>query len=329
MPKRAKKSVKKSFHLSKKRIFAIVIVAVLAIGISLSIGVLSFELGSQHASKKLEKKDIEISKLKKLQDLLESSQKELAGYDLGISEIDDLRASQEHEREVSPPKSKVIKDKKSTSGKPRIAIILDDISFSSQVQSIKALGLPITMSFLPANAIHPNTPKMAENEEFYMVHLPLEALSYSHAEPDTLHVTDSAQRIETTIAKLKKDFPRLMFLNNHTGSLFTSDYRAMAHLYDSLDKYGLTFVDSRTTSKTQAPRLCKERGIRYIGRDVFLDHKNSVEYVKGQIREAIKIAKVTGLAIAIGHPRKETLKAIETLKDELSKDIELIYLNQI
>jgi len=329
MSKKSRKRAKKSFHLSKKRILAVLLVAIFAVGISLSIGVLSFELGSKHASEKLEKKEIEISKLKKLQDLLESSQKEIAEYDLGISEIDDLRASQEHDKKVLETKKKSKEDHKTTSRKPRIAIILDDISFSSQVHRIKSLGLPITMSFLPANAIHPNTPKMAENEEFYMVHLPLEAISHSHAEPNTLHVTDSAQRIDTTIAKIKKDFPRLMFLNNHTGSLFTSDYRAMAHLYDSLDKYGLTFVDSRTTSKTQAPRLCKERAMNYIGRDVFLDHENSVEYVQGQIREAIKIAKATGLAIAIGHPRKETLKAIESLKDELSKDIELIYLNQI
>ena len=329
MSRKSKKRNKNSFHLSKKRIFAIVLVAILAVGIAFSIGVLSFELGTKRAQKTLEKQENEISQLKKLQELLETSQKEIDGYDLGISEIDDLKASEEHEKKVLPPEPKEKKKLKKSSGKPRIAIILDDISFSSQVRSIKSLGLPITMSFLPANAIHPNTPKLAENEEFYMVHLPLEAISHAHAEPNTLHVTDSHQRIETTISKIKKDFPRLMFLNNHTGSLFTSDYRAMAHLYDSLDKYGLTFVDSRTTSKTQAPRLSKERNLAYIGRDVFLDHKNSVEYVQGQIREAIKIAKVTGLAIAIGHPRKETLKAIETLKDELSKDIELIYLNQI
>ena len=327
MSKRNKKKSKKSFHFTKKRILAISLVSVLLIGIAFSIGLLSFELGTKRAEKKIEKKiekkNDEISQLKKLQDLLDDNQKK--GYDLGISEIDDFKASQEYEKKVESEKKK----SKVTSGKPRIAIILDDISFASQVRSIKSLGLPITMSFLPANAIHPNTPKLAENEKFYMVHLPLEAISHSHAEPNTLHVTDSHKRIERTIEKIKKDFPRLKFLNNHTGSLFTSDYRAMVHLYDSFEKFGLTFVDSRTTSKTQSPRLCKERDLRYIGRDVFLDHESSVEYVQGQIREAIKVAKVTGLAIAIGHPRKATLKAIDTLRTELTEDVELIYLNQI
>jgi len=326
MSKRTKKRAKKSFHLSGKKLLALSLVSVVAIGILLSIGVISFEMGTQHAQKKLEKKENEISQLKKLQALLETNQKKVPDYDLGISEIDDLKASQEHEKKTQKPKKK---EKKKLSGKPKVAIILDDISFAAQVRNIKKLGLPITMSFLPANAIHPNTPLLAKNEEFYMVHLPLEALSHSHAEPNTLHVSDSHERIDKTIAKIKKDFPRLEYLNNHTGSLFTSDYLAMSHLYDSFEKHDLVFVDSRTTSKTKAPLLSKERGLEYIGRDVFLDHESSVSYVQGQIREAIRIAKISGLAIAIGHPRRETLKAIESLKDELSTDVELIYLNQI
>ena len=326
MPKRAKKRTKRAFRLTKVKIFAIALVVVVSAGILFSVGIIGFELSKKEPHKTVAKQKDEVAQLKKLQKLLSENQKR--NYDLGISEIDDFKTSQLHHDKIEADK-KVSAKEKHHKGKPRIAIILDDISFPLQVKKIKELGMKITMSFLPSNKIHPDTPKLAQNEKFYMVHLPLEAISYAHAEPDTLHVTDSAVKIDKTISKIKADFPRLKFLNNHTGSLFTSDYKAMSLLYNSLKKHDLIFVDSRTTNKTQAPRLSKEMGIKYIARDVFLDHKNSVEYVKNQIRHAIKIAKKSGLAVAIGHPRDKTLKALELLKDELNKDVELIYLNQI
>ena len=63
--------------------------------------------------------------------------------------------------------------------KAKLAIIMDDVSFAHDVKSIKALGIPITMSFLPPSSIHPDSARLASREKLYMVHLPLEAMHFS------------------------------------------------------------------------------------------------------------------------------------------------------
>ncbi|HED6149274.1 TPA: divergent polysaccharide deacetylase family protein, partial [Campylobacter coli] len=49
---------------------------------------------------------------------------------------------------------------------------------------------------------------------------------------------------------------------------------------------------------------------------------------KNQLIEAVRLAKQKGFAIAIGHPRKNTFKALEQSKD-LLKSVELVYLSEI
>jgi hypothetical protein len=65
--------------------------------------------------------------------------------------------------------------------------------------------------------------------------------------------------------------------------------------------------------------IAKKLGLRYLGRDVFLDHEDGVENVKRQIREAVEQAKKYGTAIAIGHPRKDTIEALKESKDILGQ----------
>jgi len=52
------------------------------------------------------------------------------------------------------------------------------------------------------------------------------------------------------------------------------------------------------------------------------------EYVLGQIKIAIKVAKSHGSAIAIGHPHKNTLQALYESK-KLLKQVDLVYINRL
>ncbi|MBS4274790.1 divergent polysaccharide deacetylase family protein [Campylobacter vulpis] len=211
--------------------------------------------------------------------------------------------------------------------KPKLAIIIDDMANEEQTRSLKALNLKLNPSFFPSHTLHPNTPKLANEFEFYMVHLPLKALSFQNKMP-VLSPEDSKEEIEKTIAKIKDEFKDLKFINNHTGSLFTSDERAMRKLYKVLDKYHLSFVDSKTIHNSQAPKIAKEMGKIYIQRDVFLDNEDNVIYIKNQLLSAVNLAKKRGYAIAIGHPKKNTFKALKESK-ELLKSVELVYLSEL
>jgi len=226
------------------------------------------------------------------------------------------------------PKNVQRKEKKHTKKRPKLAIIIDDVMTKRHVRDIKSLHLPLTMSFLPPSKARPNSARLAAKERFYMVHLPMEAMHFSAEEPLTLRTTDSKEMIKERIEHLQKLFPRARYINNHTGSKFTADERAMRDLISILNDKKIHFIDSRTTAKTKAPKLMKEFGQRYIARDVFLDHKHDKAYIKKQIKRAIKIAKKTGWAVAICHPHKNTLQALAESK-KLLQSVELVYINKI
>lgn len=210
----------------------------------------------------------------------------------------------------------------------KLAIIIDDVSFESEVDAIKKLNLNLTMSFLPPNKIHPDSAFLASREPFYMVHLPMQAVNFAGNEPLTLKVDDSQAVISQRVDDIVKLFPRVKYINNHTGSKFTADEAAMHKLIVSLQSHNIEFIDSRTIGQTKVPKVMRSFGQKYRGRDVFLDHAMDLASVKKQIFQAVKIAKKRGYAIAIGHPHVNTLKALRQSK-ELLKSVELVQINRI
>jgi polysaccharide deacetylase 2 family uncharacterized protein YibQ len=207
-------------------------------------------------------------------------------------------------------------------------IIIDDVSYARDVKMIHSTGLPVVMSFLPPTSRHPQSAELARAERRYMVHLPLEAVDFNDEESDTLRTTSSEEEISERISELRKLYPHARYMNNHTGSRFTADEASMDRLIRVLKKEGIGFVDSRTTPKTKALAVSEKYGLPYRGRDVFLDHQNGVQNVKKQIAEAVSKAKKHGTAIAIGHPRPDTIQALIESK-KLLGEVELVGIDQI
>ena len=212
--------------------------------------------------------------------------------------------------------------------KPKLIIIIDDVSNINQVKAIKSIGYPITMSFFPPEIGRAHSDKAAKNVKNYMVHLPCEANSKLFDEPKTLHTTDPYYVYDERIAEIKKLFPKAKFINNHTGSKLTADRKSMDNLMRALKKYNFAFIDSLTTSKSVAKIFAKKYGVKYFRRNVFIDNKQNVDYILNKIKKAVKIAKKRGLAIAIGHPHKETFIALKKAKFYF-KNIDLIYVNDL
>jgi polysaccharide deacetylase 2 family uncharacterized protein YibQ len=100
----------------------------------------------------------------------------------------------------------------------------------------------------------------------------------------------------------------------------------MDDVADVLAKHGnLFFIDSRTSAASVGERVAESRGLPTAARDVFLDNQASVDYTIAQLKEAAAIARRTGSAIAIGHPRPTTLEAVRDMIPELqSAGIEFV-----
>ncbi|MBD3799428.1 divergent polysaccharide deacetylase family protein [Sulfuricurvum sp.] len=267
----------------------------------------------------------EIKRLKKeLEEMLHKEYAEKNGMQEAVKPHHENTPKNEKSPHPPPPKRAIVSDAKGS----KLVIIIDDVSYAHDVESLQSIGIPLVMSFLPPNSIHPESAKLARGYKHSMVHLPLEAVNFNNEEAMTLRVTDSEETIAKRISTLKQLYPNVRYMNNHTGSKFTADADAMERLIKVMKKEGLIFVDSRTTAKTKAPDVARKLGVRYIGRDVFLDHKDGVGNVKKQIQEAVAIAKRHGSAIAIGHPRPDTIKALRESKALLG-EVQLVGIEQI
>ena len=257
-----------------------------------------------------------------------------------LSEIKDLHDSLKREEKVSseilPAENNSVKqvvevsriEKRVLEKNGKLAIIIDDVAFKYQVQRLRNLNLPITLSFFPSDINHPQTSKYAKSEIVPMVHFPLEAINFKHAEIDTLRIGDSFEKIEQRVDQILRQFPNLKYTNNHTGSSFTSDYVSMRRLLVILKERNIQFIDSVTTSKSVVKRISKELGIRYMRRDIFIDNILDVSAILRQLKKAIAKAKKNGSAIAIGHPHKATIKALSKIKPLLD-GVTLVFINDI
>lgn len=217
----------------------------------------------------------------------------------------------------------------SVKGRAKLVLIIDDVATFEHASMIKSIGLKITPSIFPATKTHPDTPNIARTFEFYMIHLPMQAKHFDSPEIGTLTINESFESMHEKIKKIRKDFPRAKYTNNHTGSRFTSDYDAMDKAYRALIEQGFIFVDSKTIAQTAVARAAKKYNQPYISRDIFLDDDPSAAAVKRELVAAVNLAKKRGYAIAIGHPKKNTIAVIKASKNNILKDVEVVYLKDI
>ena len=213
--------------------------------------------------------------------------------------------------------------------KPKLVIIIDDVVSKSQKDKILNIGYPITMAFLPPNSGHKESAIIAQNLPFHMIHFPMQASkNFKNIEVNTLNISDSYETIEARVKKLRDLYPNTTYTNNHTGSVFTENYEAMDKLFRALKKYNFIFVDSRTTPNSVAKELSIKYQMPYIVRDTFLDNDRSFTAIQNQLKDAIRVAKKQGFAIAIGHPYEVTFQVLKESK-HLLNDVEPIFLNKL
>ena len=217
----------------------------------------------------------------------------------------------------------------SVKGRAKLVIIIDDVATFEHASMVKSIGLKITPSIFPATKTHPDTPNIARTFEFYMIHLPMQAKHFDSPEIGTLTINESFESMHEKIKKIRRDFPRAKYTNNHTGSRFTSDYDAMDKAYRALIEQGFIFVDSKTIAQTAVARAAKKYNQPYISRDIFLDDDPSASAVRRELVAAVNLAKKRGYAIAIGHPKKNTIAVIKASKNNILKDVEVVYLKDI
>ena len=194
-----------------------------------------------------------------------------------------------------------------------IAIIIDDLGYKLQ-QDQRAINLPgqVTFAFLPQT---PHVRTLAETANAQgneiMLHLPMQSVEPIFLGPGALTQTMSREEFKISLLKSILSIPHVKGINNHMGSLITSQKEPMNWLMEEIARTRLFFVDSRTTVETLAEQTANQYQIANTRRNVFLDHERNRPAIEFQFDQLIQLARKNGSAVAIGHPYAETLDVLE------------------
>jgi len=217
--------------------------------------------------------------------------------------------------------------------KPVISILIDDMGDDYQA-GIKAILLTgsLSYSFLPNSPHSISLAYIASDAgKDVMLHLPMESVDENALGPNDLRL----DMTETAFVKrVRQDLlavPMIVGVNNHKGSLLTQHPGHMDWLMGVLKENGnLFFIDSLTSVSSVAGQLATEAGIANATRNVFLDHHSDMQSIHENYEKLIRIAKKRGAALAIAHPRKNTLKYLEKRLAQIDEDgVRLVPVSEI
>jgi polysaccharide deacetylase 2 family uncharacterized protein YibQ len=217
--------------------------------------------------------------------------------------------------------------------RPMVAVVIDDMGLDRK-RSEWALHLPagVTLAYLPYAPKVAAQAKMAkEMGHEVILHLPMEAKSASeNPGPHHLAVGMSAEELEKNIAANLDAFEGYDGVNNHMGSRFTRYRQGLEAVMAALQKRHVFFLDSRTTPESLAEQVAREHHLPAAGRDIFIDHAETAEFVAAALNHAEDIARATGSAIAIGHPKDVTIASLEVWLEGLKgRGIDIVPLSEV
>ncbi|TWI74278.1 divergent polysaccharide deacetylase family protein [Treponema putidum] len=213
----------------------------------------------------------------------------------------DKHKPQEKETEAS---SYPIQDLPELPSKGKLIFVFDDAGHNlEQLQYFLDLPFPCTIAVLPKLPNSRETAKRirAAGKEV-ILHQPMQAVN-PNIDPGEGAVRPgmNSEEIKKVVSSNVEEIGPIAGMNNHEGSLITSDEEAMEAVLELCKEKNIYFLDSRTSSKSVVPQAAKKLNMNIWERAVFIDNKKDKAYMKKQIIEGLEIASQRGEAIMIGH----------------------------
>lgn len=196
----------------------------------------------------------------------------------------------------------------------RVAIVIDDFGQDLEVAR-KFLDIPLALTFsvLPHQKHSQEVAALAHAHGHEVIlHLPMQPQGYPIKNPGkgALLTAMTSEAVRKSLQSALDVSPYFKGINNHMGSRFTEDRAAMGVFLNEVKQRGLYFLDSSTSPRSVGHSMAQELRVLAGKRDIFLDHTPTEEFVRSQIENLIRKAKIEGSAIAIGHPYEVTLRTL-------------------
>ncbi len=231
-----------------------------------------------------------------------------------------------------PPPAAPVSRAGPTPEKPRLAIIIDDMGFHRKLDNqLLDLDCNLSFSFLPFGPFTTVTAQRASDlGRDVLLHLPLEPSDHKwDPGPGALLLKMSREELEQNLDTDLAWVPTAIGVNNHMGSLFSEDPRAMTVLLGLLKQRNLFFVDSITSARSKGVGLAVAMGIKTARRHIFLDNVQDKEKIMVQLEALVAHAEKYGRAVGIGHPYPATLAALRQFRQELADRVTVVGIHEM
>ncbi|AKD39074.1 divergent polysaccharide deacetylase superfamily protein [Pasteurella multocida subsp. multocida OH4807] len=208
----------------------------------------------------------------------------------------------------------------------KLAIVIDDIGYHQKDDAeIYAMPTDISVAIIPSAPYARQRNQQAKQQgRDVLIHMPMQPLNHQKIEAGGLTLGLTQEEVRQRVKHAQEIVSYAIGMNNHMGSAATSDPDLMAKLMTVLHEQHLFFLDSRTIGRSVAHNIAKAQGVRSLQRHIFLDDSNTYADVQHQFQQAIRYAQKHGVAIAIGHPRKNTISVLKAGLKTLPADVQLV-----
>jgi polysaccharide deacetylase 2 family uncharacterized protein YibQ len=213
---------------------------------------------------------------------------------------------------------------------PKVAIVMDDLGPNKKkAMDVLNIKSPLTLSILPQQTYSSWIAEQGKRRGHdIIIHLPMEATRPLKLGAGGLYTWMADKEISQTIEEDIHSVPYIKGASNHMGSAFTKDERAMRAVMSELKKHGLFFLDSLTTPESVGFKLAKGQGLKALRRDIFLDNSSNPVEIETQWKKFMTTAQKKGYAIALAHPKKNTLEFLQkVLRD--NKEVTVVPISEL
>jgi polysaccharide deacetylase 2 family uncharacterized protein YibQ len=217
--------------------------------------------------------------------------------------------------------------------RPMIAVLIDDMGLDRQHDArVTALPAAVSLSYLPyAPGVKAQVKAAQEKGHEIVLHLPMQPeRKTADPGPDYLGTAMSPLVLLERLQKNLAAFDGYVAGNNHMGSKFTQNRDGLNVVMGALAEKGIPFLDSLTAPGSVAEEVARAHGLAATHRDVFIDNDTRLASVMHSLAETEAVAKRSGAAIAIGHPKEETLAGLEKWLPTLAaKGFDIVPLSKV
>ncbi len=191
--------------------------------------------------------------------------------------------------------------------KRTISIVVDDFGTigGELLSGFLALDKEVCFAIFPDEQYSVQTMNLAKEQgRITIIHIPMEPIGYPEVNPgkNPILVQYDTHQIDKILSRAIEQLPYCEGVNNHMGSLATTDEDVMNAVMATLKKHNKFYLDSRTSNVSVAYSVAQKNHLRSYRNDLFLDSPNiSQSTMDAKLNQIIELSNRNQNVIAITH----------------------------